>query len=110
MNLCSLHRTFSSETIQKSQKVKLATWYKVNQQVLLFLKFTSQFITLTSVYRLSTQTMNMFGSKDAGLPMHGGARRNNGVSGVPVVNKKVPVIADLLTIEHVCDFVITTSF
>lgn len=54
--------------------------------------------------------MNMFGSKDAGLPMHGGARRNNGVSGVPVVNKKVPVIADLLTIEHVCDFVITTSF
>jgi hypothetical protein len=33
--------------------------------------------------------MNVFGSKDAALPTHGGSRKNNGVSGIPVVNKQV---------------------
>lgn len=44
--------------------------------------------------------MNLFGSKDTGLPMHGGARRNNGVSGVPVVNKKASFTASfIITIQ-----------
>lgn len=32
--------------------------------------------------------MNLFGKQD-GLPTHGGSQRNNGISGIPVVNKSV---------------------
>jgi len=33
--------------------------------------------------------MNLFGKQDGGLPTHGGSQRNNGISGIPVVNKSV---------------------
>ena len=45
----------------------------------------------------------MFGQRDA-LPMHGGSQKNNGISGIPIVNKSV-ALSVLWVLVSVCLFV-----